>query len=1152
MTRPRHERRGAVARRAWRSPLLGFALALSAILSSAAAADDGAPPEGLDPGIVKLRHADFMLEQGQFQDALRAYEEAAWFFSEGSDGLVRSRRGQAASRAGIARPAGGSGPAIPRAIPTPAAEGPGTPRPAGANTLAAAAGADPPSEEAGAARPVEERGAGAALAVEAPAAVIARPPEPARPAVVARATVSETAPAPSGALAGPRPGGSVPDSGERRGAGAAGTLLAAGVLVLAGWGASRNGTWMARLSGWARRRKFHRLARGALERAGRLRPEDPVLRRERAWLAVQAWDLGAEARRLYASAASRTAAPELVRAVARLYRERGVVDGDARLALEQAAELDPEDATCWEALESLVPETDPAGRLPIARKLIALGRATPARLHLAALNDARASRVSPASRALYHRALESKPESGGDDARRELLAVLVPLYLAQKLEGPDARTVFEAAVETLEPGPPDGDGLPRFGGALRHWAREIARALERQYRAPEDARRAFALYRDILQRFRGEPTLVEGFVRTAMRAGVTGDALAELRGIYPLDGVDGATTAAVARSLVLAVGRGGDGEGGPEPGGNERHEVMVLAATRDHLASLDGDEVRRPDVREILSEAEQAYEGCAVGLAELDAEFADRMWKLGDYPTAVGIFFHAAGLRVDRQSIPLQVHAGSRDADVLEAHRGAVVQIVPDRAPTLSEVISLSGRVEADPSYNPRVAFVVSRARESRDIVAAIFRMVGTGKPPVIPLPWLDLYAALAEGRAERLLQRHVRRWLSRDDHFAEAGPVEDPGAFYGHEALIAELAQALSGPGRPMALLGLRRSGKTSLALQLAREMRGTAVAWIDLSRPEGEGPAEGVWATVLRRLAEDAWRKGLAPASTRARPTPVPDGGTPEALVTAFERFRRDLSEQGPAPHVTLLVDGVDAAVEAPDPLGGETADGWPGLPALLEAVARLTAGGEVSALLLARGEAAVRPDIAPGRGNPLLGRLDVRHLPPLDAAACDAMVSGIGAAMGMSFEPRALRAIHDSSGGHPFIARQIASTLVQRHPHRPVLLGLRDVERAVDVWLHGRRHREEMLAQVAALPDAARGVLRAVARTAPDHCDLPRIQSQLSDRWTPAEVARGVAALTDHHLLVEDDGGYRLTIGILRLWLQRTLQRAAEEEARAASNA
>jgi len=244
--------------------------------------------------------------------------------------------------------------------------------------------------------------------------------------------------------------------------------------------------------------------------------------------------------------------------------------------------------------------------------------------------------------------------------------------------------------------------------------------------------------------------------------------------------------------------------------------------------------------------------------------------------------------------------------------------------------------------------------------------------------------------------------------------------------------------------------------------------------------------------------------------------------------------------------VVDGLDAGLPDDDPFGGSPADGWPGLPVLLDAAARLVAEGQAALLVVSRRDSVATEDRLGGRPNPLKGRLLARHLPPLDEAACGELVLGIGTAMGMGFEPAALRAVYELSGGHPFLARQVGSLLVQQHPARPVLLGPRDVERAGEGWQGNRERREELLALISDLPDACRGVLKAVARTSPDPCSRSQVRALLADRFKAAEADRGVRALVATGLLVERDGGLHLTVGLLRDWLQRTLRRADEETA------
>ena len=112
-----------------------------------------------------------------------------------------------------------------------------------------------------------------------------------------------------------------------------------------------------------------------------------------------------------------------------------------------------------------------------------------------------------------------------------------------------------------------------------------------------------------------------------------------------------------------------------------------------------------------------------------------------------------------------------------------------------------------------------------------------------------------------------------------------------------------------------------------------------------------------------------------------------------------------------------------------------------------------------------------------NPLY-ELQRSYLSPMPKAESDALLSGIGARMGLVFDKSALGKAYDIVGGHPLLLRKLGSAIHESIPNRSAR---RAVTRA-DVDSAFRRHKREFFNQVA-------WILEHLSKVAPDEERLLR---------------------------------------------------------------
>ncbi|MEZ4730258.1 MAG: hypothetical protein R3E79_24270 [Caldilineaceae bacterium] len=311
----------------------------------------------------------------------------------------------------------------------------------------------------------------------------------------------------------------------------------------------------------------------------------------------------------------------------------------------------------------------------------------------------------------------------------------------------------------------------------------------------------------------------------------------------------------------------------------------------------------------------------------------------------------------------------------------------------------------------------------------------------VVPIDDGLMQQARIEQQEQRTLQLHIRRFIGRErDLFNVRDPVADRLNFFGREQRTHDLLEALT-DGRPQALLGLRKMGKSSL-LQVMRERADFAVAHVDLQA--GQEPL-GLYTRILQE-----WQQTLRVRQPTLVWTPPALTGDPTTAFTAATRaLLQTLEQAGSAARLGLFIDEVDLLM----PRQGQLHD-----PAVLTRYLTITQAlrGLVQetgrlALLVAGVDARFNRVSRWGEAqNPFYQFFQETYLEPLSAEDCQQMVRNIGRQMGLVFDDAAATAVARLSGGHPFLARQLCSTALTLRQGDDALLSLDLVERAAALFV------------------------------------------------------------------------------------------------------
>jgi len=301
----------------------------------------------------------------------------------------------------------------------------------------------------------------------------------------------------------------------------------------------------------------------------------------------------------------------------------------------------------------------------------------------------------------------------------------------------------------------------------------------------------------------------------------------------------------------------------------------------------------------------------------------------------------------------------------------------------------------------------------------------------LIPIPLAAIEQALPnKENYTGLLTEYAERYLPGADIFDDRNAIGDTITFFGRNELLHRLKEELlnyQGTG----LFGLRKSGKTSVLLQLAFTLRDHPVVHVDLQTHGGK-PRFGaeLFNEILLRLAalvgeRDPQLKTKIGRYEKDRPA--------SSLTTDFVRRVGELSQSleraGYKLPILCFLDEIERILPVPTDSKEKVEE----FNAFFGALRALSQEQRKLALLVAD----VHPDLnrinywtqEGVATNPVNGFFKEVFLYPFAIEETKTMLTDIGRLMGRAFDGQMLEAIHSGSGGHPFVARQLASLICSK---------------------------------------------------------------------------------------------------------------------------
>jgi len=271
-----------------------------------------------------------------------------------------------------------------------------------------------------------------------------------------------------------------------------------------------------------------------------------------------------------------------------------------------------------------------------------------------------------------------------------------------------------------------------------------------------------------------------------------------------------------------------------------------------------------------------------------------------------------------------------------------------------------------------------------------------------------------------------LRDYIYDRDLFYVTTPVHG-ASFFGRRTLLQSLRDDVFNQ-RVTGLFGLRKSGKTSILVQLAEDLKqdGVVTVLMDLepfpSPPED--PTDDILADLRRRLIVELKGRHLRTqelSELNQRPSIL-------ELKNALQELLKRLEHDGH--RVLLFLDEIEYLTPS-DRIDIAEGD-MPRVAQMLAAFRSLVQEtSNFTFILSGLTSAIVEGGRLYGRPNPLFSWAKSVYVSPLTREEADDLAATVGAKMGIQIQTGALEALHEASGGHAFLYRNLSSAVVRRLP-------------------------------------------------------------------------------------------------------------------------
>ena len=486
-------------------------------------------------------------------------------------------------------------------------------------------------------------------------------------------------------------------------------------------------------------------------------------------------------------------------------------------------------------------------------------------------------------------------------------------------------------------------------------------------------------------------------------------------------------------------------------------------------------------------------------------------WRTTSHVLAMD-FLSAAGFRQER-SVTQHARLAVRGDE-----RALVLHVLPDaKALTgLQRQVHQRGLPERVYLVDPQVEGNASALAPLRKLFETI---------PIIPLSSAPMREALRQGIARERLYALELPFRLREDPYDDSTPIIDANGFFGRQHETEDITTTLA-QRQHLAVLGLRKSGKTSLLNQIEGRYAHVPTLKLDcqgFSSNDAEPFLQAIVTGLTRAFVDLRLRHPRLPARVESV----------ESAVQALRLLIGAWCTGHTSEPIVLFLDEVDKFLPlypgaADEPANQVRLRTYVTVFRALRSLAQTT--NALSLVVTAYRPDCVRRNLLPipGLENPMFQSFREVFLGPLEVAAAERMVNDIGSWQNIVWDPEACAEVVRWSGGFPLLTRQLAS--VATNSGKVKRVSLPTVQRAVERLLAAfgdsiiHDYFTEAFWQVLE-PNTEQALLRTIAH------QPGALQPQ------DATQEAGLRSLTHFGLITRMvDGDYDICGELFKQWLQR----------------
>lgn len=471
------------------------------------------------------------------------------------------------------------------------------------------------------------------------------------------------------------------------------------------------------------------------------------------------------------------------------------------------------------------------------------------------------------------------------------------------------------------------------------------------------------------------------------------------------------------------------------------------------------------------------------------------------------------------------------------------------------QLVNLSNQLS--PQHKKRAGLLIYREPPDTTAIMEMAKVRLRDHFVLIPIP-----LALVEQKLSNsydcigLLEDYVDRYLQRADFFDDRNAISDTFSFFGRTEVLQRLGEELLGY-QGIGLFGLRKSGKTSVLLQLGFMLRQHPIIHIDLQGYVGSRYGAALFNRVLHSLSSLESQVQLPQFQPLPQDKPAAEltGEFIQKVIDFVSAIQKTKKYKLP---ILCFLDEIERIIPTPED-SREKAEEF---NACFGALRVLCQQQRQLSLLVAD----VHPDCnrinswtQPGVAtNPVFSFFKEVFLPPFSQGETQDMLTNIGKLMGLEFDKEATEQIHRQSGGHPFVSRQLARFLIKDKDIQPqsgnILIQWATVERYLEKSLTHKGELKNYLEKSIWEDLEKRDFEVAIALLQVVSCNEhfrdgiteQALLNKLRDNFTKSQCLDACLWLTNvgllYHEEVEDQDFYHIRIPLLSRWIQMQM---TEEE-------